>query len=44
MPLTEAAFRGTVRNAFFVLERLRRTPSTETWSLDMGRPEGPRRP
>jgi hypothetical protein len=42
-PLSAQAFRGTVRDAFFVLERLRRTPSTETWSLDMGRPEGPRR-
>lgn len=44
LPVTADAFRGTVREAFFVLERLRRTPSTETWSLDMGRPEGPRRP
>jgi serine/threonine-protein kinase len=45
LPLTADAFRATVRNAFFVLERLRRTPSTEAWSLDMGRPESPpRRP
>ena len=44
LPLTEEAFRGTLRNAVFVLERLRRTPSSEAWSLDMGRPEGPRRP
>ncbi len=43
MPLAEQAFRGTVREAFFVLERLRRTPSNETWSLDMGRPDGPTR-
>jgi serine/threonine-protein kinase len=45
LPLSAQAFRGTVREAFFVLERLRRTPTSQTWSLDMGRPEGPpRRP
>jgi tRNA A-37 threonylcarbamoyl transferase component Bud32 len=43
LPLTAQALRGTVREALYVLERLRRTPSNEAWSLDMGRPEGVRR-
>lgn len=38
LPVEPRAFRGTVREALSVLEQLRRTPSGEPWTLDMGRP------
>ncbi len=38
LPVEPRAFRGTVREALSVLEQLRRTPSGEAWTLDMGRP------
>lgn len=38
LPVEPRAFRGTVREALSVLEQLRRTPSGEAWTLDMGKP------